>query len=111
MGKSIAIQRQQYSTKVADELPLAEEPEDLLGKKEVTEKLKCAIQQLETGINKKDVELLTAFCTAMILYYNGQNSGVIEIVTIKDYQNRIEDEKEFIKVNWMHHKTSTQGPA
>ena len=111
LGKSIAIQRQQYSAKVADEQPLAEEPEGFLANKEVTEKLQCAIRALETGMNKRNMQLLTAFCVAMILYYNGQRSGVIENVTIDEYHNRIEDETGFITMNCMHHKTSAQGPA
>ena len=39
LGKSIAIQRQQYLAKVADELPLIEEPDSFLDDKEVSEKL------------------------------------------------------------------------
>ena len=72
LGKSIVIQQQQYSGKVVEELRLIEEPGSFLDNKEVSEKLKCTIQQLQSGMNKNHVLFLTAYCAAMILYYNGQ---------------------------------------
>ena len=112
LGKSIAIQQQQYSAKVVDELPLIEEPDSFLDNKVVSEKLKCAIQQLQSGMNKNDVLFLTAYCAAMILYYNGQRYGVIENVTIEEFTRRIKNEEGTVVMTCMQHKTSsTQGLA
>ena len=47
----------------------------------------------------------------MILYYNGQRSGVIENVTVEEFTRRIENEEGMVVMTCMQHKTSTQGPA
>ena len=63
-------------------------------------------------MNKNDVVFLTAYCAAIILYYNGQRYGVIENVTIEEFTRRIENEEGMVVMTCMQHKTSsTQGPA
>ena len=68
--------------KVVDELPLIEEPDSFLDNKEISEKLKCAIQQLESGMNKKMYSSLQHIVRTWLFT---TCSWVIENVSIEEF--------------------------
>lgn len=111
LSKPIAVQRQEHSAKVVEEMPLIEEPNNFLDNNDVIQKLECAIKRLETRMKTEDVILLTAYCAAKIVYTNGQRSGVIENVTVQEFMNRTENEDGMTIITCKHHKTGPQGAA
>jgi len=49
---------------------------------------------------------VTAYTVAMILYGNGQRSGVISNLTIGEFELREEEENNKVIIPCVHHKTS-----
>ena len=111
LGKSIAIQRQEHSTKVVEEIPFTEEPDDLFDNEDVNVRLQQAIKNLETGNRAEDENFLTAYCAAKIVYSNGQRPGVIENVTTEEFLRRHEHQSGKMVITCQHHKTGVQGAA
>ena len=60
---------------------------------------------------KQHTDTVTAYAAAMILYGNGQRSGVITNLTIGEFELREEEEKNKVIIPCVHHKTSSQGIA
>ena len=54
---------------------------------------------------------MTAYSAAVVLYGNGQRSGVITNLTIGEFEMREEGEHELVVIPCVHHKTGTQGLA
>ena len=62
-------------------------------------------------MTKFAVDTVTAYAAAIILYGNGQRSGVITNLTISELQMREEEEDEKVVIPCVHHKTTSQGLA
>ena len=111
MAKPIKLQRQKHTQKTAGRLAFIEDPYELIRGKKMLKTIKSAVANLRKGFNRCDAKLLTAYCAAQIIYQNSQRSGVIENVTIEEYNNRIQNEKEKVVITCAEHKTGTQGAA
>ena len=59
---------------------------------------------------KNDIKLITAYAAAKIIYTNSQRSGVIQNLTIEEYELRIFCDDECV-IPCTHHKTGPQGWA
>ena len=62
-------------------------------------------------MTKFAVDTVTVYAAAIILYGNGQRSGVITNLTISELQMREEEEDEKVVIPCVHHKTTSQGLA
>ena len=62
-------------------------------------------------MSKFTIDTVTAYATAIILYGNGQRSGVITNLNISEFQMREEEEDEKVVIPCVHHKTASQGLA
>ena len=62
-------------------------------------------------MSKFAIDTVTAYAAAIILYGNGQRSGVITNLTIMEFQMREEEEDQKVVIPCVHHKTASQGLA
>ena len=75
-------------------------------------KVSQAIAEVKRGnFIKQHTDAVTAYAAAMILYGNGQRSGVISNLTIGEFELREEKENNKVIIPCVHHKTSAQGIA
>lgn len=63
------------------------------------------------NFSKEYVDTVTAYAAAIILYGNGQRSGVISNLTISEFELREEEENDKVVIPCVHHKTASQGMA
>ena len=76
------------------------------------EKLSKAFDKVRrSNFEKQYVDTVTAYAAAVMLYGNGQRSGVISNVTISEFQLREEEEDDMVVIPCVHHKTASQGMA
>ena len=111
MAKHIKLQRHKHAVKVASELPSMDDPCNMLKSKELKAKIKDCIANLERAFAEDDAKLLTAYCTAQIVYRNSQRSGVIENVKVEEYLNKNINVKGKPVIQCLDHKTGSDGPA
>ena len=52
-------------------------------------------------------KLIIAYVAANIIYNNAQRPGVVQHMTIEEYQNKEEDEEGQFVIKVLHHKTSS----
>ena len=89
LSKSIAMQRQRHSIKMIETVATTEDPCKFLHSKRVKQKLHSAKRNLIQKLNgKNDIKLITAYAAAKIIYTNSQRSGVIQNLTIEEYDMR-----------------------
>ena len=129
LSKAIALQRQQHSLTITDQLPLVMDPHEFLDNKRVwiiivvsTDKLfiqvQHKVQEARTTLNerrfdKPAAKILTAYAAAHIVYGNGQRSGVITNLRIIEFNQRqpCDYDTDAVVINCLHHKTGPQGIA
>ena len=111
MAKQIKLQRHKHAVKVASELPCMDDPYNMLKSKELREKIKECITNLEQSFTEDAAKLLTAYCTAHIVYRNSQRSGVIENIKVEEYLNKGMNKKGKPIIQCLDHKTGSDGPA
>ena len=79
---------------------------------ELPDILHQAVKRLETSNQTDDIQLVTAYCAARLIYSNGQSSGVVENLTTEEFLRRTEDpDTGEIIICRHHHKTGPQGVA
>ena len=65
-----------------------------------------------SNLSKLNVDIITAYGTAVTVYGNGQRSGVITNLAIAEFNMREEGEQpSLVVIPCVHHKTSSQGLA
>ena len=111
LSKSIAIQRQEHSQKVVKELPSICSPQDFLDNPTVTKRVKKAMKSLKTTFRLPDVKMITGYAAALMLYGNCQRSGVIQNLTLYEYDEKDYTNDGMVVVSCLHHKTGPQGRA
>jgi len=111
LSKQVAMQRQEHSKKVVENLPFVKDPNDILDNPELKEKVQNAIHNLTQTFFSDDAKLLTAYCAALLLYNNSQRSGVIENTTIAEYKAIVPGDSNRFVINCHNHKTGPQGVA
>ena len=111
MHKQIKLQRQRHSSRIRDELALSEEPDDTFMDPRFQAKLQQAIDSLTTVYQSDNAAFLTAYCAARLIYGNGQRSGVVENLTMDEFQKRTEGEDNKTIITCHEHKTGPQGAA
>ena len=113
LSKQISIQRQRHGIKIINELPSTSDPFDFINN-EVSIRIKNTIASLKRSYDNtcyKKIKLLTAFAAAVLVYENGQRSGVVTNLTINEVQNRQIADNGKIVVSCLHQKTGSQGRA
>ena len=111
LSKSISLQRQRHSLNIVQQLPSISNPLDFLEDHQVNLKVQHAIACLKISFDIKDVKLLTAFAAAVIVYRNCQRSGVVENLTVGEFNERLEADDDKIIISCINHKTGPQGRA
>ena len=110
LSKAIAIQRQKHGIIMSERVTTTADPYEFLESKEVEAKLKIAKYNLMHGFDRRDVQLITAYAAAMIVYTNSQRSGVIQNLTKEEYGMRKQVGTKYI-IQCTNHKTGPQGRA
>ena len=111
MSNQIKLQRHKHALKMANKLPLIDDPYDVLKCKSLQAKVEQAILNLKKSYDKSNAKLLTAYCAAHILFPNTQRSGVIKNVKVQEFHQRYTNEKGKRVVQCADHKTGPEGPA
>lgn len=111
LSKSISLQRQRHSLNIIQKLPSVNNPLNFLENPLVNLKIQHAIACLKTSFDIKDVKLLTAFAAAVLIYRNCQRSGVVQNLTIQEFDQRQAAGHEKLIVSCINHKTGPQGRA
>lgn len=110
LSKAIAVQRQQHGLKMSDKVTDTADPYEFLENTEVLRKVTIAKQNLQTSFHQADIQLITAYAAALILYKNAQRSGVIQNLTTDEFDMRKCERTKFI-ICCINHKTGAQGRA
>ena len=87
-----------------------DDPCNMLKSKQLKAKIKDCIVNLKRSFDEDDAKLLTAYCTAQIVYRNLQRSGVIENVKVEEYLKKGEKYGSPV-IQCLHHKTGSDGLA
>ena len=117
LSKAIGKQRQEHGMRVRNTLENNEPTKavsEFLNNVNLQAKIDCAILNLASSFNTQDAKLLTAYVASMILYENGQRSGVIENLTITEFSKRMHkfyEGQERVIIPCLNHKTGPQGIA
>ena len=111
LSKSISLQRQRHSLNIIQTLPSVSNPLNFLENPKVNLKVQHAIACLKMSFDINDVKLLTAFAAAVLVYGNCQRSGVVQNLTIKEFDQRQAADHEKLIVSCINHKTGPQGRA
>ena len=112
MSKQIKKQQHKYAIKVAYELPSMDDPYcTIFESVKLKTKIKDCKKTLKRSYSEDEDKLLTAYCTAQILYRNSQRSGVIENVKINEYLEMNVNHEGNPVIQCLDHKTSLEGPA
>lgn len=111
LRKLIALQRQKRGIRLDSEVANTPSPNHCLENEEVKTKVSIATSNLRAGkFNVQDIKLLTAFAAAIILYKNGQRPGVVNNLTLDEFEVRRSHE-EAVVIPCVHHKTGASGTA
>ena len=73
-----------------------------------------ATENIRAGrFDPTDVKLLTAYAAALLVYKNSQRSGVVDNLTMKEFELMRENDrdKDKIVITCVHHKTGAAGGA
>lgn len=111
LSKPISLQRQKHSLSVIQKLPTVNSPLEFLENPNVIKKLNQAIASLQVSFDIKDIKLLTAFAAALLLYTNCQRSGVVQNLTIEEFNMRQKTHDSKVIISCINHKTGPQGRA
>ena len=111
LSKSISLQRQRHSLNIIQKLPSVSNPLNFLENPTVNLKVQHAIACLKVSFDIKDVKLLTAFAAAVLIYRNCQRSGVVQNLTIDEFDHRQQAIQDKLIVSCINHKTGPQGRA
>ena len=87
LSKLIALHQQRSGIHLSNEVAQTSSPDKYLENKEVRQKVANAQDNLRRGMfHIQDVKLLTAFSAAIIVYKNGQRPGVVDNLTINEFE-------------------------
>jgi len=111
LSKMIGKQRQQHGLKVCDEIASAPARLPQFLSKEVFDKVQVAIHNLQTSFRPKDIKLLTAYAASILIYKNAQRSGVIQHLTIEEFNSRKQTKDGKTVIPCINHKTGAHGRA
>ena len=98
-------------TQFKQKLPSVSNPLNFLENPTVNLKVQHAIACLKVSFDIKDVKLLTAFAAAVLIYRNCQRSGVVQNLTIDEFDHRQQANQDKLIVSCINHKTGPQGRA
>ncbi|XP_065906802.1 uncharacterized protein [Dysidea avara] len=113
LSKAIALQRQQHSLTITEQLPLVLDPQEFLENRKVQHNVQEARTVLGEGFDKPAAKILTAYAAACVVYGNGQRSGVVTNLRIVEFNQRqpCDHDTDKVVINCLHHKTGPQGIA
>ena len=75
---------------MSEKVKTMSDPYKFINSKDTRDKLKMAAHNLQYTFERQDVQLVTAYAAAIIVYKNSQRSGVITNLTYKEYQMKKE---------------------
>ena len=111
LRKLIALQRQERGIRLDSEVANTPSLIHCLENEEAKMKVAIATSNLRAGkFNIQDVKLLTAFAAAIILYKNGQRPGVVDNLTLEEFEVQ-RNHNEAVVIPCVHHKTGAAGIA
>ena len=110
LSKVISVQRQKHGMKMSKKVKTTSDPYKFVNSKDTRDKLKIAAHNLQYTFERLDVQLVTAYAAAIMVYKNSQRSGVITNLTYKEYQMKKEKGTKYI-IECTNHKTGPQGWA
>ena len=76
--------------------------------------MNLAKKELQEGnYNKTVVDIITAYAAALVLYGNGQRSGVVTNLRIEEFMKRqpCDNDTDEVIIPCLNHKTGPQGIA
>ena len=114
LSKPIALQRQKRGIKLNSEVAHTTSPNLFLMDKEVKRKVSMATEKIRAGgFDTTDVKLLTAYAAALLVYKNSQRSGVVDNLTMEEFELKRENhhDKDKTVITCVHHKTGAAGGA
>ena len=92
LSKQTSLQRHERGIKMESEIAHTTNPKHFLKSEEVKLKLSYVKENISKGVyDTHGMKLMTAFAVAILLYKNGQRSGVIENLTVDEYKLRRDD--------------------
>ena len=110
--EAIAKQRQAHGIKMSNMIVNTTNPYEFLKSTQVLKKLNTAKQNLKQAIfSPTDIQLVTAYAAALIVYKNGQRSGVVQNLTMEEFAMRRSAKQNFVIISCINHKTGPQGRA
>lgn len=111
LSKSIAMQRHKHSMVVIKKLPHTSNPITFLDNSEVIKQVQECKESLKTSFDLADIKFLTAYGAALLLYGNCQRSGVIQNLTLEEFEQREHTNEGMTVISCLNHKTGPQGRA
>ena len=113
LSKQIKQQRHERGIMIDNEVAHTISPKEFLKSSKVKKKVSVSKENISRGLHEtNDMKLITAYAAAILLYKNGQRSGVIDNLTVKEFQVRRENKlRSEIVIPCVHHKTSSTGCA
>jgi len=110
LRKEIQQRKGELRIRSRAEVGSASNPKSFLNSPKIKEDIRLALDT--TNCNTKQHKLILAYIAANIIYFNAQRPGVVQNMTIDEYNDKTEDSKGKYLVNVLHHKTSSSsGPA
>ena len=94
---------------VIKNLPNTANPITFLESSEVIDKVHESIKLFKKSFHLSDIKLLTAYGVAMLLYGNCQRSGVVQNMTVEEFEQRENTSDGMVVVSCLNHKTGLQG--
>ena len=112
LHKEIAKQRRKQLTISEQQVKVAHNPSEFLESQAINASVKQFITKAESSENSSFEHLtIIMFLAANIIFSNAQRPGVVQYMTLQEFENRVETGNEQFLIAVMKHKTAALGPA
>ena len=112
LHKDISKQRRKQQTISQQQVKAAHNPNEFLENPAIEASVQQIITKAESSeISSFDHLTVIAFLAANIIFSNAQRPGVVQYMTLEEFDNRIETGNEQFLITVMEHKTAVLGPA
>ena len=112
LHKEIAKQRRKQLTISEQQVKVAHNPSEFLESQAINASVKQFITKAESSeISSFEHLTIITFLAANIIFSNAQHPGVVQYMTLQEFENRVETGNEQFLIAVMKHKTAALGPA
>jgi len=111
LAKKISMQRQKHSMVAIKNLQSTSNPIPFIENEQVINKAHECIASLKKSFEISDIKFLTAYGAALLLYGNCQRPGVIQNLTMEEFDQRESTSDGMVVISCLNHKTGPQGRA